>query len=128
MLKIENNTTTARTAVNAVRYMVKGRDGWLAFVREYNITRDDVADASRTLASLAFPNEEPVQKRDGVRTVYGNAVQAAAYNIRTALATIEGDDDTDETEDKPVNLLTRAGLKADLEDVIAAWRAAHEAN
>lgn len=126
--------TNTNTVVNAIRYDVKGRPAWVTFVTENQITKENLADAAKELAALAFPKEEPVQKRDGARTVFGNAVQAAAYNLRTALATLAGDDDddeteeTEETEEKPVNLLTRAGLKAELEDVIAAWKAAQENN
>lgn len=122
----ENTDTTV--VVRAIRYAVKGREAWITFVRDNGITRDNLADAAKELATLAYPKEEPVQKRDGVRTTYGNAVQAAAYNLRTALAALEGDESDDETDDKPVNLLTRAGLKAELADVIAAWKAAHENN
>lgn len=122
----ENTDTT--TVVNAIRYAVKGREAWVSFVKENDITKDNLADAAKALAALAYPKEDTVQKKDGVRTTYGNAVQAAAYNLRTALATLHGDDEDDETEDRPVNLLTRAGLAAGLEDVIAAWKAAHENN
>lgn len=125
----ENNTTTVRTVVNAVRYEVKGQAAWDKFVREFGITKETVADAAKELATMAFPKEEPVQKRDGKRTTFGNAVQAAGYNLREALKRAAGDDSDESDESEAVvNLLTRAGLKAELGDVIAAWKAAHENN
>lgn len=88
------NADTTKAVLNAVRYEVKTAKVWDTFVIENEITRDMIADTARELASLAFPKEEPVQsiRVNGtkVRTVYGNAVQAAAKNLRSALDRIEG--------------------------------------
>lgn len=86
------------SVVNAVRYAVKGRKNWQAFVDENEITRDMIAATAKEIAALAYPNAEPVQtiKVDGkpVRTDYGNAVQAAAWNLRSILNTPDEGDDT----------------------------------
>lgn len=58
---------------------------------------------------------------------YWKAARAVRIGLVNAIKRANNDDDETETETL-VNLLTRAGLKADLEDVIAAWKAAHEAN
>jgi len=71
--------------VNAVRYTVRTRQHWVKFVEENGITRDQIADVAREVAALAYPNDEPVQKIDGVRTRYGNAVQAAGNALRNVL-------------------------------------------
>jgi hypothetical protein len=90
-----NNT---ETVVNAVRYAVKARGAWKTFVTENSITRDMIADTARELAALAYPNDEPVQKTDGKRTRFGNAVQAAGNGMRSVL-NAEESDDTDKTPD-----------------------------
>ena len=108
--------------VNAVRYAVRTGKTWATFVEENKITRDQIADTAREIAALAYPKDEPVQKKDGKRTRFGNAVQAAGFGMRYVL-----DKDTDETEtERAVNLLTRAGVNATLEDVTAAWTAAQK--
>lgn len=85
------------TVVNAVRYAVRAHGSWAKFVADNNITRDQIAATARELAALAFPNDEPVQKVDGKRTRFGNAVQAAGNGMRSVLAPVE--DDTDTTPD-----------------------------
>lgn len=113
----------ADAVVKAVRYAVRAQGSWATYVADNGVTRDTVKDHALALAMLAFPNDEPVQKTNGSRTRFGNAVQAAANGMRYVL----DKDETDET-DKPVNLLTRAGIKATRDEVIAAWEAAQAAN
>lgn len=117
------NNETTKTVVNAVRYAVKSRKAWETFVAENNVTRETIKDFAREVALLAYPvkdGEKPVQTIDGVRTPYGNAVQAAGYMMRSVLAT--DDDSTTPT----VALITRAGAKATREEVLAAWEAAQK--
>ena len=78
--------------VNAVRYAVKTRKDWEAFMTENSIERDGIAAAAKELAALAFPSDDPIQTVDGKRTRYGNAVQAAAYMMRGVLAQAEVND------------------------------------
>lgn len=108
------------TVVNAVRYAVKARGSWQTFVAENTITRDMIADTARELAGLAYPSDEPVQKVDGVRTRFGNAVQAAGNGMRSVL----DKDDTDTGSTTTKNLLTREGKSATLAEVTAEWKAA----
>lgn len=125
MSNIDNTVTpiNADRAVTAVRASVRDLRTWATYVTDNAVTRETVAAHADALARLAFPNEEPIQKKDGKRTKFGNAVQAAGNGMRRAL-----DKDETDTDDKPVNLLTRAGLKAELDDVIAAWKAGQENN
>lgn len=58
---------------------------------------------------------------------YWKAARAVRIGLVAAVKRAAGDDGDDDTE-AVVNLLTRAGLKADLEDVIRAWKIAHESN
>lgn len=110
-----------KNVVLAVQYAEKTRKHWVTFVQENSITRDDIKDAAREIAALAYPNDEAVQTVDGKRTRYGNAVQAAGYMMRAVLATDE-EDSTAPT----VALITRAGAKATREDIIKAWEAAQK--
>jgi len=118
---------TTKTVVNAVRYAVKTRAAWEAYVAENNVTRETIAEHARTIASLAYPGDETVQTvkdESGrkVRTRYGNAVQAAGYMMRSVLAT-----DSEDSTAPTVALLTKAGLKATREEVMAAWEAGQTA-
>lgn len=121
-------------AVSAVRSAVRNMGTWQSFVTDNGVTRDNVKDYASALAVLAFPKDAPVQKTDGKRTRFGNAVQAAGNGMRYVLTKNETDGDTDGDTDtdgdsddsKPLNLLTRAGLSATLEEVTAAWTAAQK--
>lgn len=121
-ITLDPSDKTAAALVATIRSAVNGRGKYAAFVTQYNVNRENVARYAAGLAALAYPNDEQVQKRDGKRTRFGNAVQAAGNGLRAAL-------DKDESDgEQVVNLLTRAGLKAELADVIAAWEAAQENN
>lgn len=91
--------TNTENVVNAVKYAVKTRKDWEAFMTENEITRDKIADTAREIAALAFPKDKPVQKTDGKRTRFGNAVQAAAYMMRAVLAQEEIGDEPPATPD-----------------------------
>ena len=97
-----NNTNDV---VNAVRYAVRTRPMWETFVAENGITRDMIADTAKELASLAYPNDEPVQKTDGKRTRYGNAVQAAAAMLRKVIEP--------EADDTPKEVVLRVSLSGE---------------
>lgn len=112
--------TNTETVLNAIRYAVKARGSWETFVNENKITRDQIAETARELAALAYPTDEPVQKINGTRTRFGNAVQAAGNGMRSVLDKAETDG-----EDKALSLLTKAGYAASLEAVIAAWESAN---
>ena len=113
--------TNTDNVVKAIRYAVKTRGYWETFVAENNITHETkIADVARALAVLAYPTDEPVQKIDGKRTRFGNAVQAAGNGIRSVLGKGESE------EEPTVALITRAGAKATREEVIAAWEAAQK--
>lgn len=81
--------------VNAVKYAVRTRGAWATYVAENpDVTRENIAEVARTLATLAYPNDKPVQKVDGKRTRFGNAVQAAGNGLRSVLDKDESDDTT----------------------------------
>lgn len=113
----------ATAVVNAIRYAVKVP--WSQFVAENNITSENARETAVALAVLAFPNEDTQQRVNGKRTKFGKAVNAAAEGIKYALNENSADE-TDETDEQPKNLLTRAGLAATLEEVTAAWTAAQK--
>jgi hypothetical protein len=117
---LSSDDATAYALVSIIRAAVRGESRYAAYVVAHEVTRETVKDHALALAVLAFPTAAPVQKTDGKRTKFGNAVQAAGAGLRRALES----DESDESDAKPVNLLTRAGLAASLDDVVAAWTAA----
>jgi hypothetical protein len=121
-ITLTDTDKTAVALVATIRAAVNGNGKYAAYVAAHDVTRETVKDHALALATFAYPNETPVQKKDGKRTKFGNAVQAAGNGLRSALEKEESDGES------VVNLLTRAGLKADLEDVILAWKTAQESN
>jgi hypothetical protein len=119
---LSTDDTTAMALVATIKSAVNGAGKYVAYVDAHNVVRETVKFHAAALAVLAYPNDKPVQKIDGKRTRFGNAVQAAGNGLRAALGKAESDGET------IVNLLTRAGLKAELEDVILAWKVAQENN
>lgn len=91
-ITLTTDDVTANVLVATIKAAVNGLGKYAAYVGDHNVTRDNVKDHARALAVLAYPNDEPVQKKDGVRTRFGNAVQAAGNGLRNALET--EDDDT----------------------------------
>lgn len=88
---------TAAALVATIRAAVNGTGKYVAYVADHTVTRDNVKDHARALAVLAYPSEKPVQTKDGARTKFGNAVQAAGNGLRAAL-------EDDETTPKPAVL------------------------
>lgn len=122
----ENNTTivlaaddaTAKPLVAHIRSAVNSHDKYVAYVKAHGVTRETVKFHASALAVLAYPNEKPVQKTDGKRTKFGNAVQAAGAGLRKAL---------DKADPNPTDYLSRivkaveAGLDHDIDaDTIVA--------
>lgn len=122
-ITLTTDDTTAMALVRTIKGAVNGAGKYVAYVTAHNVTRETVKFHAAALAVLTYPNDKPVQKVDGQRTRFGNAVQAAGNGLRTALGKAEATD-----SEQVVNLLTRAGLKAELEDVILAWKVAQENN
>jgi hypothetical protein len=94
---------TAAALVSTIHSAVAGMGKYAAYVEAHKVTRESVKDHARALAVLAYPNDKPVQKVDGKRTRFGNAVQAAGNGLRSAL-------DTDKVSSEPgVIRLTMSG-------------------
>lgn len=120
---LTSDDATASALVSTIRSAVNGAGKYAAYVEAHEVTRDTVKDHAYALAVLAYPYDDLVQKRGGKRTRFGNTVQAAGNGLRAALNSTG----TDSTP-RPVNLLTRAGLAASLEEVTAVWAAAQGDN
>ena len=103
---LTNDDATAKALVSHIKSAVNSAAKYSAYVEAHGVTSDTVADHARALAVLAYPNDKPVQKTDGKRTRFGNAVQAAGKGLRTALA----DDDGATRSTSTQNLLTREGV------------------
>lgn len=96
---LSTDDKSAAALVATIRSAVNGAGKYVAYVTDHAVTRETVKDHAYALAVLAYPNEKPVQKKDGKRTRFGNAVQAAGNGLRAAL----GKDDDDDN-DKPAVL------------------------
>lgn len=118
-ITLTSDDVTAAALVATIRASVNGLGKYDAYVAEHNVTREDVKHHALALAVLAYPNDKPIQKAEGKRTRFGNAVQAAGNGLRNALGKVEGGG-----ADPTLNLLTREGKSATREEVIAAWEAA----
>lgn len=106
---------TATPLVAHIKSSVNSAAKYAAYVTAHNVTHETVKDHAAALAVLTYPKDAPVQKSDGKRTRFGNAVQAAGAGLRKALGPVEG---------APSEaLLTTLGKTSSLEDVIAAWEA-----
>lgn len=116
-ITLDPKNETVKAIVFRVRGEVRGMVAYADYVKAFNVTADTVKDHARAIADLAFPKYKGVQAVDGVRTEYGNAVQAAGNGLRRALGK-----DENGGEDAPKSLLTTAGKHATLDEVIAAWK------
>lgn len=94
IITLDADNKTVKAVVNQIRSDMRGGSKYAAYVTEYNVTHDTVKDHALALARLVTP--ETAQKKDGVRTRFGNAVQAAGNGLRTALGKKESEPrDTD---------------------------------
>lgn len=114
---------TAKALVETIKSTVNGAGKYTAFIKAHPVTRANVADYANALAVLTYPNQKPVQRVDGKRTLYGNAVQAAGKGLRTALDPIKstGADDLMALIIKAVDKGVTGNLNAaDIADAVAA--------
>lgn len=86
---LTNDDETAVALVATIKGAVNGTGKYAAYVTAHAVTRENVKDHARALAVLSYPNDAPVQKKDGERTRFGNAVQAAGFGLRKALGSPE---------------------------------------
>lgn len=92
--------------IATIRAAVNGQGKYAAYVTPYGVTRENVKHHALALAALAYPSDKPVQKVDGKRTRFGNAVQAAGNGLRAAL---DKGDPTQATTDYLAAVLKAAG-------------------
>lgn len=116
VITLSTDDATAAPLVAHIKSSVNSAAKYSAYVTAHNVTRETVKDHASALAILSYPNDKPVQKVDGKRTRFGNAVQAAGKGLRDALGKGEGAPKT--------ALLTTLGKESTLDEVVAAWKAA----
>jgi hypothetical protein len=92
MLTIPADNATVKAVVNQIKSDMRGSGKYAAYVSEFGVTRETVKDHALALARLVTP--ETAQKKDGQRTRFGNAVQAAGNGLRSVL----GKDDAKPTD------------------------------
>lgn len=84
-ITLASDDATAVALVSTIKAAVNGNGKYAAYIAAHNVTRENVKDHALALATMAYPNDKPVQKADGKRTRFGNAVQAAGNGLRHAL-------------------------------------------
>lgn len=94
VITLDPNNATVKSVVAQVKSDMRGAGKYATYVAEFGVTHDTVKDHALALARLVTP--ETAQKKDGVRTRFGNAVQAAGYGLRTALG--KGDKEPKDTD------------------------------
>ena len=95
---LDRDAAHVKPLIDTIRTAVNGGPKYGAYVKAMNVTKETVKDHAYALAVAAYPNEKPVQKVDGKRTKFGNAVQAAGFGLRSALG---------KADPAPVDYLTR---------------------
>jgi len=117
---------TAAALVATIRHAVNGTKKYAAYIAARTeagtpVTRDNVKDHALALAVLAYPNDKPVQKIDGKRTRFGNAVQAPGNGLRSALGTEDSEDTPTDWTKLVRRAVENAHSKGDIpNDVIVA--------
>lgn len=92
-ITLDPNNATVKSVVNQIKSDMRGGSKYGAYVAEFNVTHDTVKVHAAALAALVTP--VTAQVKDGTRTRYGNAVQAAGNGLRSALGKKDGNKDTD---------------------------------
>lgn len=90
---LDETNATVKSIVAQVKSDMRGGAKYATYVAEFGVTHDTVKDHALAIARLVTP--ETAQKKDGVRTRFGNAVQAAGNGLRSALGKKDGATDTD---------------------------------
>lgn len=88
LITLNAENATVKAVVNQIKSDMRGGGKYAAYVTEFNVTRETVKDHALALARLV--TSETAQKKDGTRTRFGNAVQAAGNGLRSALGTDDG--------------------------------------
>lgn len=83
IITLDIDNATVKAVVNQIKSDMRGDRKYVTYVAEFNVTRESVKDHAAALAALVTP--VTAQTKDGARTKYGNAVQAAASGLRKAL-------------------------------------------
>jgi hypothetical protein len=88
LITLPEDNATVKAVVGQIKSDMRGGSKYGAYVAEFGVTHDNVKDHALALARLVTP--ETAQKKDGQRTRFGNAVQAAGNGLRSALGKKEG--------------------------------------
>lgn len=82
---LDRDAAHVKPLIDTIRTAVNGAGKYATYVKVQNVTKENVKHHAVALAVAAYPHEKPVQKIDGKRTKFGNAVQAAGNGLRSAL-------------------------------------------
>lgn len=112
LITLDRTDANVKGILTQINGEVKSATFYAAYVSNHKVTRDDVADHARAFADAwldTYGNASdrktgPVQKSNGTRTRYGNAVQAAGKGLRNALP---------EDEQTPKEVVLRVSLSGE---------------
>lgn len=90
IITLDAENATVKSVVNQIKSDLRGAGKYATYVAEFGVTHDTVKDHAAALAALVTP--VTAQTKDGQRTRYGNAVQAAGNGLRSALGKRDGED------------------------------------
>ena len=88
IITLDADNATVKATVAQIKGDMRGASKYGTYVTEFNVTHETVKDHALALARLVTP--ETAQRKDGTRTRFGNAVQAAGNGLRNALGKKEG--------------------------------------
>lgn len=97
-ITISADNATVKAVVNQIKSDLRGGSKYAAYVAEFKVERDTVKDHALALARLVTPETAQSERQaDGskTRTRFGNAVQAAANGLRSALPSADEEKVTD---------------------------------
>lgn len=86
---LDADHAVVKSIVAQVKSDMRGGAKYAKYVETFGVTRETVKDHALAIARLVTP--ETAQKKDGTRTRFGNAVQAAGNGLRAALG--KGEDE-----------------------------------
>lgn len=115
-ITLDMSDKTAKALVDTIKGAVNGAGKYVAYVEAHKVTRENIKHHAYALAVLTYPNDAPVQSKDGIRTRFGNAVQAAGAGLRSALGKDETPKNTDWlrlVKQAAENAQNKGGLTAD---------------
>lgn len=99
---------TATALVDTIKATTNGEAKYDAYVASHDVDADNLKSHAEALVALAYPTLPTVQKKDGVRTKYGHALNTTKVGLKRAI-----DRAADESDPEPKAVTLRAVLSGE---------------